>query len=80
MSRASAIKLLLTDCDGVLTDGPVYCDADGEVLLQFSRRDGMGWPGCAKAGIETGIITRAIADRRPPRREAGDRAGAPRDQ
>ncbi|MEP6495368.1 MAG: N-acetylneuraminate synthase family protein [bacterium] len=57
-SRAVAIKVLLTDCDGVLTDGSVYCGADGEALLQFSRRDGMGVARLREAGIETEIVTR----------------------
>jgi YrbI family 3-deoxy-D-manno-octulosonate 8-phosphate phosphatase len=56
--RAAAIKLVLTDCDGVLTDGSVYCGADGEALLQFSRRDGMGVARLRDAGVDTGIITR----------------------
>lgn len=58
MRRAADIKLLLTDCDGVLTDGSVYCGADGEALLQFSRRDGMGVARLRDAGITTEIITR----------------------
>ena len=58
IARAAGIKLLLTDCDGVLTDGSVYCGADGEVLLQFSRRDGMGVARLREAGIDTEIVTR----------------------
>jgi len=56
--KASAIKLLLTDCDGVLTDGGVYYGADGENLKKFNLRDGMGVERLRKtAGVETGIIT-----------------------
>ena len=40
--RARRIKLLLTDCDGVLTDNGVYYGDSGEVLKRFSIRDGMG--------------------------------------
>ncbi|HTY07332.1 MAG TPA: N-acetylneuraminate synthase family protein [Gemmatimonadales bacterium] len=57
-ARAAAVRLLLTDCDGVLTDGSVYCTPDGEGLLRFSRRDGMGVARLRDAGIETGIVTR----------------------
>ena len=56
--RARCVKLLLTDCDGVLTDGGVYYSARGEELKRFDIRDGMGVERLWKlAGIETGIIT-----------------------
>ena len=56
-ARAAKIKLVLTDCDGVLTDGGVYYGADGEALKRFHIRDGMGVVRLRNAGIETGIIT-----------------------
>ena len=56
--RARRISWLLTDCDGVLTDGSVYCSAAGEELLRFSRRDGMGIQRLREAGITTAIVTR----------------------
>ena len=56
--KASAIKLLLTDNDGVLTDTGVYYSSNGEELKRFSIRDGMGVERLlALAGVETGIIT-----------------------
>ena len=56
--KAKKIKLLLTDCDGVLTDGGVYYGDTGEVLKKFNIRDGMGVERLWKeAGIETGIVT-----------------------
>ncbi len=59
LKKASKIKLLLTDVDGVLTDTGVYYSADGELLKRFSIRDGMGIERLRSvAGIETGIITR----------------------
>jgi len=52
------IKLVLTDCDGVLTDGGVYYGADGEELKKFDIRDGMGVERMRNfAGVDTGIIT-----------------------
>ena len=52
------IKILFTDCDGVLTDGGVYYGENGEVLKKFNIRDGMGVERLRNlAGIETGIIT-----------------------
>lgn len=55
--RAQQIKLVLTDCDGVLTDTSVYYSDSGEVMKRFSIRDGMGVSLLRKAGIETGIIS-----------------------
>lgn len=58
LAKAREVRLLLTDVDGVLTDGRVYCSDSGEELLRFSRRDGMGVERLRAAGIETGIVTR----------------------
>jgi 3-deoxy-D-manno-octulosonate 8-phosphate phosphatase (KDO 8-P phosphatase) len=56
--KARKIKLLLTDCDGVLTDGGVYYGDYGEALKKFNIRDGMGVERLNKlVDIETGIIT-----------------------
>ncbi len=57
--KAAKIKLLLTDCDGVLTDGCVYYSERGEELKKFSLRDGMGVERLrVLCNIETAIITR----------------------
>lgn len=67
LMKARGIRLVLTDCDGVLTDGRVYCSPKGEEWLSFSRRDGMGVERLRAAGVETGLVTReqsAIAARR----------------
>jgi 3-deoxy-D-manno-octulosonate 8-phosphate phosphatase (KDO 8-P phosphatase) len=57
--KAKKIKLLLTDCDGVLTDGCVYYSERGEELKKFSLRDGMGVERLRNlCGIDSGIITR----------------------
>lgn len=58
LERARAVRFLLTDCDGVLTDNGVYYSAAGEEMKRFSIRDGMGVERVrALAGIEVGIIT-----------------------
>src|ERR1700712_1758596 len=58
IAKASKIKMLITDCDGVLTDAGVYYGESGEVLKKFNIRDGMGVERLRNlAGIETGIIT-----------------------
>jgi 3-deoxy-D-manno-octulosonate 8-phosphate phosphatase (KDO 8-P phosphatase) len=55
--RALAVRLLLADCDGVLTDTGVYYGDAGELMKRFSIRDGMGVERLRKAGIECGIIS-----------------------
>lgn len=60
--QLESIKLVLTDCDGVLTDGGVYYGESGEVLKKFNIRDGMGVERLRKlGGIQTGIITGEIS-------------------
>jgi len=57
LNRAAGIRLVLTDCDGVLTDGGVYYSARGEEMKRFNIHDGMGVKRLQKAGIETGVVT-----------------------
>lgn len=58
LQKASQIKLLITDCDGVLTDGGVYYGENGEDQKRFNIRDGMGVERLRKlAGIDTAIMT-----------------------
>jgi 3-deoxy-D-manno-octulosonate 8-phosphate phosphatase (KDO 8-P phosphatase) len=56
-ARARRIKLLLMDCDGVLTDGRLWLMADGDEQKAFHARDGQGISLCHHAGLKTGIIT-----------------------
>ncbi|HXB54478.1 MAG TPA: 3-deoxy-D-manno-octulosonate 8-phosphate phosphatase [Vicinamibacteria bacterium] len=58
VERARRLRLVLTDCDGVLTDGGVYYAAEGEALRRFSVRDGMGVERLRESGIWTAIVTR----------------------
>lgn len=53
----SGIKMLLTDCDGCLTDGGMYYAETGDELKKFNTRDGMGFKLLREAGILTGIVT-----------------------
>jgi len=58
IARVRKIKLVLTDCDGVLTDGCVYYSRTGEEMKRFSIRDGMGVERLRKlVNIETGLVT-----------------------
>ena len=54
--RASGIKLLLMDCDGVLTDGRIWI-VDGDDQKAFSTRDGLGLELLHRAGLSSGIIS-----------------------
>ena len=51
------MKLLLMDCDGVLTDGRLYFAETGESLKVFHARDGQGIVDWHKAGFRSGIIS-----------------------
>lgn len=53
----SKIKMLLTDCDGVLTDGGMYYSENGDELKKFNTKDGKGFELLKANGIITGIIT-----------------------
>src|SRR5215471_8214417 len=59
LQKLQKVRLLLTDCDGVLTDAGVYYSSRGEEWRRFSVRDGMGVERLRQlAGIETGILSR----------------------
>jgi len=55
--RASRIKLLLMDCDGVLTDGRLELLENGDEQKTFHARDGQGISLFHRAGLKTGIIS-----------------------
>ena len=57
VSRASRIKLLLMDCDGVLTDGRIWLTPDGDEQKSFHARDGQGISIWHRAGYKSGIIS-----------------------
>ena len=56
-NKARAIKLLLLDVDGVLTDGRIILDDRGVESKHFDVRDGQGIVLLMRAGIEVGLIT-----------------------
>ena len=60
-ARARRVGAVLTDCDGVLTDGGVYYSEDGEALKRFNVRDGMGVERLQRAGVSTAIVTREMS-------------------
>ena len=52
------IKLVLTDVDGVLTDGGMYYSETGELMKKFNTRDGMGMELLRNLNIKTIFVTR----------------------
>lgn len=58
ISIAKQIKIVLTDVDGVLTDGGLYYSSAGDVMKKFHVRDGMGVSLLRKNGIPTIIVTK----------------------
>lgn len=58
MSKCKKIKVVLTDVDGVLTDGGMYYSADGDIMKKFHVLDGMGVTMLRKNGIPTIIVTK----------------------
>ena len=57
IDRLKNIRLIITDVDGVLTDGSLYYGSDGESLKCFTARDGLGFKMLEKAGIPVVILS-----------------------
>lgn len=55
--RARAVRMIVFDVDGVLTDGSLFFGDDGQEYKAFNSRDGHGIKMLRDAGVETGIIT-----------------------
>jgi 3-deoxy-D-manno-octulosonate 8-phosphate phosphatase (KDO 8-P phosphatase) len=55
--KAKAIKLVIFDVDGVLTDGGLFLGDDGQEYKAFNSRDGHGMKMLQFTGVEIGIIT-----------------------
>jgi len=51
------IRLVITDVDGVLTDGGIYYDASGECLKRFHVRDGMGMRLLEENGVKVAVLS-----------------------
>jgi 3-deoxy-D-manno-octulosonate 8-phosphate phosphatase (KDO 8-P phosphatase) len=57
-----AIRLLLFDVDGVLTDGTILVHGDGTESKQFNIRDGAGIVWAQRAGLSIGILSARSAE------------------
>jgi 3-deoxy-D-manno-octulosonate 8-phosphate phosphatase (KDO 8-P phosphatase) len=61
MARASKIKLLVLDCDGVLTDGRIIMLPDGDETKAFDVKDGHAIVMAQHAGLRVAIISGRIS-------------------
>ena len=57
IQKCKLIKLVITDVDGVLTDGGMYYSEKDELLKKFNAKDGMGVELLHKASIKTIFLT-----------------------
>lgn len=57
VERARHIHLLVLDVDGVMTDGQLYFQADGQEIKAFATQDGQGIKLLYQAGLEVALIT-----------------------
>lgn len=55
--RAAKIKLVIFDVDGVLTDGSLFYDDNGQEYKAFNSQDGHGMKMLQQSGVKIAIIT-----------------------
>jgi len=55
--KAAAIRLIVFDVDGVLTDGSLYIGDDGQEYKAFNSKDGHGMKMLQATGVQIAIIT-----------------------
>jgi len=56
-NKATDIRMLILDVDGVMTDGSIVMDKNGDEHKAFNVRDGHGIKMIQRAGIQIAIIT-----------------------
>jgi 3-deoxy-D-manno-octulosonate 8-phosphate phosphatase (KDO 8-P phosphatase) len=57
IEKAKKLKLLILDVDGVLTDGKLFFDNDGNEYKAFHARDGHGIKLLRQTGVEVAVIS-----------------------
>ncbi len=57
LEKLKLIKCVITDLDGVLTNGQLYLDNHGNELKSFHVHDGVGIKLLQSVGIQVGVIT-----------------------
>jgi 3-deoxy-D-manno-octulosonate 8-phosphate phosphatase (KDO 8-P phosphatase) len=61
VERARGVKLLILDCDGVLTDGRIILLPDGDETKTFDVKDGHAMVMARRAGLKIAIISGRIS-------------------
>ena len=56
-SKAAAVRLIVFDVDGVLTDGSLFIGDDGQEYKAFNSKDGHGMVMLQQSGVEIAIVT-----------------------
>jgi 3-deoxy-D-manno-octulosonate 8-phosphate phosphatase (KDO 8-P phosphatase) len=59
--RASRVRLLILDVDGVLTDGVILLHADGSEAKGFHIRDGAAIVWAQRAGLPVGFLSARVS-------------------
>jgi 3-deoxy-D-manno-octulosonate 8-phosphate phosphatase (KDO 8-P phosphatase) len=60
--RLQAVKAVMLDVDGVLTDGGIYYDPTGREIKRFHVADGLGMELLRHAGIRVVILSGRVAE------------------
>src|SRR6056297_1685956 len=61
VKKARKIKMIISDVDGVLTDGKIIIGNNGQEFKAFNSQDGMGINMAQKQGLRFAIITGRIS-------------------
>lgn len=57
LERAAAVRLMVFDVDGILTDGGLYYGPQGEALKRFHVLDGHGLKMLQRAGLAVALLS-----------------------
>lgn len=57
VTKLKSVKAIVFDCDGVMTNGQIFYNGQGNWVRFFNIKDGMGIKRLQKHGIQVGIIT-----------------------
>ena len=55
--RASRVRLLVLDVDGVLTDGGLFVSTSGEETKRFHVHDGLALVAARRAGLQVAVLS-----------------------
>jgi 3-deoxy-D-manno-octulosonate 8-phosphate phosphatase (KDO 8-P phosphatase) len=56
-ARARAVRIMIFDVDGVMTDGRLYFSNSGEEMKSFHTLDGQGVKMLRESGVEVALLT-----------------------